>query len=214
MGILFLGHFSQVILMSQELDFLDTTLISGAFGTSAPIVTLLNGMVQGTTDSTRIGRRINDQFLHGRVTFACSTAAVGVTQVPYQGVVSAAVVYDKQANGAAPVWADVFTYNTVWSEENISNQERFDVLWREQIDLLCNAPSVVMGAANSLDSTMQTIDIGVPLGCGTHFNSNNFGDVRDIQTGALYLMVIANDGPFSAACQYSYLGLLRLRFFD
>ena len=82
---------------------IDSNLVGGS-GVATPIglpdwsptITLLNGVAQGATEVTRVGRKITMTKITVNWNVAMPSAAVGGGSLRFK------VVYDKQTNGAAP----------------------------------------------------------------------------------------------------------------
>lgn len=108
-----------------ETKFFDTTLSAVIDLTGEAIQPSLNLIPQSVTQSGRIGRKctiVNIDY-QGNVYWATMSAA------NYLGaMVKIAIVLDKQCNGAAPVWNDVYVNSDTYAFRNMSNIERFKVL--------------------------------------------------------------------------------------
>jgi len=97
-------------------NYIDTTSTAAIPAQwSTPV--LLNGLAQGTGASQRVGRQILIHLIRMRF-FGSSSQAVRFV-----------LVYDRQSNGAAPSVTDIFESNTVASEINWSNRDRFDFVY-------------------------------------------------------------------------------------
>lgn len=85
----------------------------------------LVGLTQGTSESTRIGGKINicGFGIKGHVTGIPQTGAA-----PLADLVRILVVLDKQANGAAPVVSDILQSAQIISFLLLDNQDRFEIL--------------------------------------------------------------------------------------
>lgn len=84
---------------------------------------LLNGIATGDDGTTRDGRKILTKSILVRwqlINDADETAGGNVVRI--------VLVYDKQANNAAPAVTDIFTENNVLSTNNLNNADRFVIL--------------------------------------------------------------------------------------
>ena len=80
-------------------------------------ITVLNDVAQGTTAITRLGRKIlmKSVLVQGTLTNSSGQGRI-------------LIVYDRQANGAAPAATDVLTSNTIMAIQNLDNRDRFIIL--------------------------------------------------------------------------------------
>lgn len=191
------------------IQYSDTAVGANTAGSSSlPVLELLNGCVQGTDSTTRIGRKICMKSIQGRWTFTLQTAAAG-TQAA--GVVAGQarllIVYDKQANGAAPIATDILqdgTTSSLQSPLNLNNRERFIVLIDKFINLDPQGPACqTIKFYKKLPKRAQDVI----------FNGGNAGTIGDIQTGSVYALFVTNvQATASAALNgWSYN---RIRFID
>ena len=97
----------------------------------SPTITLLNGVAQGATEVTRVGRKITMTKITMNWNVAMPSAAVGGGSLRFK------VVYDKQTNGAAPSILSVFTVDNFYSHNNLANADRYITLFDHITDPLC-----------------------------------------------------------------------------
>jgi len=192
-----IGGYSFKSTGGSELNFVDTN-IGGTDSTTARIV-LLNGMAQGTTASTRIGRRVNLKSFELKFTVSGGTATTFST-------CRYAVVLDRQANAAAPNFTDIYDSAHPTALRNISNKARFQVLWDSDMLAICGNNTTFTDASRR--NVTHYLKINVP----TQYNAGTAGTVGDIQTGALYFVAIGDvvSGTTAPVC----VGNLRLRYSD
>jgi len=135
--------------------------------------TLLNAMVQGTIQGTRIGR----QIWMSHLTFSTGAPTVNTRMC---------LVYDKQSNGAAMTGLDVFQeQDDIRSPPNWDNRERFDILMDSLYDV------------NENDYWPISYPC-VPIQRTTSYNSGNAGDITDIASGALWIGWYTANAPGTA----------------
>lgn len=168
----------------KNIDVVTSSLIPLA-GTG--VVTLLNGVAQGTTATTRLGRRIVMRSL--LVKFEISMAATSTGASPIRIL----IVYDAQTNATAPVATDVLTLDQLNSPMNLSNSRRFKTL--------CDIEIPCIGTGGPQASLVTRY---VKLNMNTEFNTGSAGTVGDIQSGSVYMLtyqdnVIATAAPVAIA---------------
>lgn len=196
---------------NREVNFLDNVLATGVtISTTVSVATgtiaLLNGMAQGTTASTRIGRKICIKSVQVQGTIeAGSTICLARTKV--------CLVYDKQSNGVAPSWQDVFDNSTALGANspqamrNMSNADRFTVLWTDVQSVVGTET-----AGQVTDKSYLTIDHFRRCDLETHYNAGVAGTVADIQTGGLFLMMCSDEPSGTSAPIGSFT--VRIRYTD
>lgn len=180
--------------------------------------TLQNGTVPGNYMHTRLGRRIRMQSLRimGQIRQFQNGAA------PDDDFCHIYVVYDAQPNAAAFALTDFLqscdnagtTATNTFSFVNMSNAKRFKVLRHEVFKLESTGASANQPAQETTDYHKKTtVDMFIDLkGLDTQYNTGVAGTIADIQTGALYVMVL---GALSALnTQYTFEYNSRLRFYD
>lgn len=184
----------------RELNFVDTQLTNVGFDTTGS-VTLLNGMVQGTTASTRIGRKIT------MTQIICNLRAVSNTNTLFNDF-RMALVLDTQANGAAPAITDIYDVINSTSMRNISNGTRFRILktWED-----CNVGNQTT-AGQQTDNTCMAFKYFQRCNITVTYNANNAGTVGDIQTNALYIITMGNQ--VSGTSNSLLYGTVRIRYTD
>lgn len=138
-------------------------------------VQLLNGMAQGTTAVTRLGRKIQGKKLH-----ISYTAALNPTSTQ-GGTIKVRVVYDKQSNGAAFAVLDYLAINAFNSANNLDNSDRFITF--------ANHTTEPISVQNNY-SVSGNLDISLDL--ETLFTGAG-GAIANILTGSIFL-IVAQDG--------------------
>lgn len=171
---------------SKELKFLDVASTGGiAFGnnstgaTGAVSFVLLNGCIPGTSATNRIGRKISMKNLNMRCYYDTQPTSGS-------GFVRTMLIYDMQSNGVAPTAADVFLNGStpfITMPLNLDNRDRFKVI---------HDRTRYISAGSGLSDTNMIYykKYFKRLGLPTIYNAGSAGTVADIQTGALYLIVM------------------------
>lgn len=156
----------------KTVDFTDTNLATNTAGT----IQLINGVTLGNDITNRVGRQVELRSVQLKGEVYC-TLGGGVDQ--FNRVM---IVYDRQTNGAALTILDVLTSVSPVSLRNLNNRKRFKILMDK---LLYNNASGEPGSA-------QPIEYYRKLRHPVEFNANTFADVRDIQSGSLYVITIGS----------------------
>lgn len=159
----------------QERKVIDIAPFTDTVTGAAPAVYLLNGVATGDDFTDRDGRRIMMKYLFFRWSVNKNNAAT------IGGNFRLSIVYDKQANGAAPAYTDIFAANAALSHTNLNNRSRFQILYNE---FVCLQDS--QAATNGGPSCAQR-EMFVPLNLDTQFSGTG-ATVASIATGALYLV--------------------------
>jgi len=175
-----------------ELKFKDnTTTITPSAGVSAFVAftaaagagasQLLNGLVPDSTATGRIGRRVLMKSLYIRVVTALQATSAGGAPIRML------VVYDKQANAAAPAVTDVLATNEFVSINNISNRDRFVTLVDQVI------PTIGTGTEFAKSHVVYK-KINLPV----QFNAGTAGTIADVTSGSVYI-TFAQSGSITTA---------------
>lgn len=156
-----------------ELKNLDTVSVSQIIAAQATaVVTLLNGVAQGTTALTRLGRSITMKSILLRISLGMAATTAGASPIRIL------VVYDKQTNGVAPIATDVLVSDNIYDANNLNNSRRFVTLIDHVIPVLGTS-----GPQAYLDTVYKKLNHVV------EFNNGSAGTVGDIQTGSVYMFV-------------------------
>lgn len=181
-------------LMSGELKSVDMHADNVSCSTM-PGAILINGMTSGSSIDQRVGREITMRSIQFQYVVRANTAGVDQqTRV--------VLVYDRQTNGGAPAFNDVFDYTNCTSVRRLENRKRFKVLY---------------------DRTHVVNAIGEPgaqvarrfyrrLRHPVTFNSGNTGLVGDITTGSVYLLFISTQAAGTNAALIDFQ--TRIRYSD
>lgn len=172
-------------------DVNETTAI-----TSTATITLLNGMVQGDTVSTREGRKIiiKSIYLRSRQTLDSNATDSALSRTM--------LVYDKQANASAPSITDILTSASVQAFNNLDNRERFVVLMDKVIQVKSEGQFI---STNTFFKKYMKVNLE------TIYNSSNVGTVADINTGSLYLVQL---GTQAVTADVDNFTNVRIRYVD
>jgi len=201
------------VMMSQgpEKKFLDTAITAPANGDGAVTVgattfILCNGMAQGTTGITRIGRQITIKSVAYNLYLKPGATTTS-------GMVRFMLLWDFQANGLAPVITDILgfndtpvtTANELTAAMNMSNRERFKVLVDKRIPVGSTVATQAFGPVAVHAEKFRKCNQIVT------YNGGVAGTVADIATGSLYVVLMTTTG---GAANVSLVGNVRIRFTD
>lgn len=154
-----------------ELKFVDNSVTGALLPSTMTVAQLLNGLAPGSTASTRIGRKVIMRSLLFKYRYSLQpTTTQG-------GKVRIMLVYDKQANAAAPVATDILLSTNFTSQNNLSNRDRFVVL--------CDHISEPISVNGNWTGTGEVYK---RFSLETMFNAGTAGTIGDITSGSVYLV--------------------------
>jgi len=180
-----------------EMKFVDVS-VSAATAIGAATFSaaqLLNGIQQGSDATNRVGRKINLKSLYLRYNFSLSATSTN------GGTCRILVVYDKQANAAAPAITDILLADAFTSPNNLSNRDRF-------VTLVDHVTPSIGTAANWAVADVCYRKINLE----TMFNSGNAGTIGDITSGSVYCFYAQSGAIGTAAPALTYRA--RIKFTD
>lgn len=181
-----------------DLGFIDTAHNS-ALNISTPVLTLLNGCAPGTGGSDRIGRKIVIKSIHVKGYIYPDTTATFNTP-------KLCLVWDKQPSAVAPAFTDIFDQvggnNLPYSPINLDNSRRFKILWSKIYN--------VTGGATVTDSSSRWVEVYKKVNLTTVYNAGSAGTIADIESGALYLVMVGSQVSGTGDC--TFYGSTRIRF--
>lgn len=199
-------RFGVKLQMGPEIKNVDTNFLD-VQPSSTGAVTLLNGMTQGTTTVTRIGQKIEMTSCQIKGLYYNNITDLGnISGTPGCDLLQCSLVYDKQSNGAAPSWSDIFTDSTAINAptgaRNVNNLDRFVVLKTFHVLISQAGPNA------------EYFEHYIPMNHDVRYNTGTAGTVADIQTGALYL-AYSNSNPIaSVATSGMIVSNVRVSFKD
>lgn len=182
---------------SGELKYKDTSATGDV--NSNGTITLINGIARGDDVAERVGRKIIMKSY--QVNYTAYAAPAASTGLSTTGRIM--IVYDKQANAAAPAITDVLVTATGFSLKNLNNSERFTILKDKLFVTMATA-----GQSDQQQSGRLYGKIHLP----TMFNAGDAGTVADITTGALYVITCGNIGAGADDSECAFRA--RVRFYD
>lgn len=167
---------------------------------STASVTNLFAPTQGVDYNDRTGRETMERSLEVRgFISAKSGATAGQTA-------RVMIVYDRTPNAVLPAITDINAGSGIITFPNLQNRKRFLTLFDELVTLSpadgdkSQVPVVWKKSLN-----IQTIYTNANAGVG-------FGDIRDIESGAFYMVTIGTVATGTGTCMMN--GVVRFRFTD
>lgn len=144
------SYIKKAVSKSAELKYFDKDIPVEA----SSVVSLLNGITQGTDYNQRIGR-------HCKIQSVSVKGYIQGTNISAGNIYRWWLVWDKQSNGATPVFTDVVTTVSPLAEKNVAaNADRFTIL---RTGLITSPYS-----GNSMDAN---IDCYVKVGRDSEFST-------------------------------------------
>ncbi len=181
----FFGRFSS----GAELKFHDIDLDDAAIAAGANVTNSVNLIAQGTTESTRIGRKCTIRSINWRFQISKAISTGGSSAADAVRVI---MYLDKQANGATAVNTDILESADFQSFNNLANKSRFRTLMDRTYDM-----NSMAGGGNGTAEDYAEIRVNdtffkkcnIPIeydstaGAITEIRSNNIGVILMSQSG-------------------------------
>ncbi len=176
-------------LVNTEFKQSDAT-VTGVVSSTAGFV-LLNGMVKGDDFDTRDGRQIRVKSVQLSIRYVMSSSAT-FSQM------RCIIFIDKQPNEITPVVLDLLDSAAMQAFRNLDQRKRFVILYN----------NVVSMSINGMRGGM--IDYYKRLDMKTVFDDSDAGDITDISTNAIWLMLISTEATNTVTISRS----TRIRYID
>ncbi len=172
-----------------ELKFFDLDLDDATVANGGTITDSINKIAQGTTESTRIGRKCTIRSIGWRfeVTLPIDTT-VGLADV-----VRVIMYLDKQCNGATATVTDILESANFQSFNNLANKSRFRTLMDRTYAINVSAAAGNGTSNDAADSVIEdsffkkcnlALEFDATAGAITEIRSNNIGVLLIARTGA------------------------------
>lgn len=192
---------------SPEKKYYDTTVIDNGSGVAAGVVipSLIAGIVQGTTDSTRIGGKIRITNINLRGFTSNVDLAAGGLAGFYLRII---LFVDKQANGATATVTDILATANFNSFRNMNNLSRFVILKEKFIRCPIEVTTATAAATHTdQNPRLWKINKKVNIDICYSANAGAVTDLRSNNIGILYFPSSTNVVPCSD-------GRCRIKYFD
>lgn len=145
-------------------------------------ITLINTIAQGTTVSTRVGKKVLLGYV-GLKGFVRALASTVVTEARNM------VVYDRRPTGALPSITDILTASTTFAFNNDNNEGRFEILEDWCFPLSALGSGFDIAEFNAV----------CPVNAATVYKAAGTGVIADISEGALYFVTVGTDAGAAGA---------------
>jgi len=185
----------------HDLDIDDSVIASGGNITEDSVLTI----AQGTTESTRIGRKLVVRQINWKFTVSLlSTSDPSDTS----DTVRVILYLDKQTNGATAAVTDILETADYQSFKQLANKSRFTTLMDRTYSLTAQAGAFdgtndQFGEVRIDDSFYKTCNI--PIEYDNTFTTGVIGTMRSNNIGVLLLSLSGNGG---------FASKMRIRFSD
>lgn len=186
----------------EELKVIDTQVVTAPL-LAAGTVTLCNGVAQGTDFTDRIGRKVNVKSIHLKYYIQ----AYNSVDVPLGDIIRVMLVWDSQTNGALAAVGDILTAADVLSGVNLTNRDRFKVLFDKRHTM--GAIEYTAAAPVAGDTTPRFAQRYIKCNMPVIFGGTG-ATVGSIQTGSLILLTMTA----SSSTGFAGNARIRVRFSD
>jgi len=208
----YLGRRAQV-----EKNFVDVQIsVTPTNGTSS--ASLLNGMVPGTGVSARVGRRVCLKSVQIRGVMSARLYSGDITNLPSLDGISWRMVlaWDTQPNATPITVNTILVSDSIQSLTNLNNRERFKILM-DKVGTFSFTGAVPSTSGdtdgNAISVAQHTFKKYIKLNHVTTFNAGTTGDVTDIVTGALWLLMMTTASSVAGETS-NYILSTRVRYTD
>jgi len=159
----------------------------------------------GTTLGSRIGQKISVISIEYKIVCSLATASLAsVAAYPTnENFAKMVLVYDKQPNGAAPTWGDVFDNTGASATVSLRKPDGFD-----RFEILAEETCCF----NAAERNAVYWNRYVPMKKQVQYNGANLGNVTDVKSGNFVIMAADENG--SGASLTEFYGCVRVRFVD
>lgn len=166
--------------------------ITSVLTQAVPYLALINGMVQGTTDNTRIGDRVKN------LKFNCRLNIYGPAGLQVQ--IRIFIFKVKDPKGSAPTVTQLF--NTA-SPNNISHANFQTVDWTNRFSLVASRECKLVAQYSTQQGTSMC-EMNVPINSITDYSIGNAGTVADIDKNAYYMCIVSDSANATNVYEDSY----------
>ena len=198
-----------------ELKYIDASTVGTVIDESGNI-TLLNGLLTGTSATSRVGMRIQMRSVHLKYMINGPVYTNPASTSPMAQTVRIMLVLDMQPNGATFALSDLLEDTTpgigIVSSLYMANAARFKVLYDKRVTV--TAAIVTASAAEVQFAENKTVydETYLKLSHEVHYANSNNGDITDMRTGALFLVTLCDTA--AALTQPLITSYVRLRYHD
>jgi len=176
----------------QEVNYVELAGNSQMNTTGA--ISLLATIPQGAGVSQRIGKRAYYKSIMARLIITAGTTNV-------TNICTYMIVYDKRPTGALPAITDILQTVTPLSNMNDNNTGRFEIIRRESFQQNGNSTTAQTGQERIFYEDYINLAKRPVV-----FESAGTGTIGDIDSGALYLILLStnNIGTTASTCDFTF----------
>lgn len=179
--------------------------------------TLLNGVAQGAAFYQRLGNRFAMRALLLKLNIYPLRTSTQVNEM-----IRLLLVYDRQANGAAPTYSDIIqardsaggTTSNILDSPNVDKKSRYQILWdwwQPASTMTVTGPVITNPGVQANAQTFKIQKL-IPLPALLTQCDGATSGIGDIETGSLYLFAVGSAA--SASEGWAALMTSRLFFYD
>ncbi len=200
----FYGRFSGT--RGGELKFHDVDFDDAVVSSSGTVTASINLIAQGTTESTRIGRKCTLRSIGWHYTTSLPEGDADATPLP-SDVLRVILFQDKQTNGATAAVLDLLETADYQSFNNLANSGRFRVLMDKKISL--NYASLASDGAGVVSSHQVLREAQFYKKCNLPLEFGGItGAITEIRSNNVGILLISKNNVAGFASKF------RLRFSD
>lgn len=182
---------------TKELGYVDGVINTGNVNTTGHIQ-LLNVIPNGTSGSSRIGKKVALKYIQFRGIMAPGTTMNNACSGAFL------LVYDVRPGGTLPAITDILNAVTPFAMNNDSNNGRFKILHREDFTLAGDA-------ASPTSTTYVNMARFKKIPKKVEYGNAGTGTIGDITLGGLYAVFVGDQAGTAGATAYM---TFRLRYMD
>jgi len=199
------GSYGRYAGRGAELKFFDTATSFNIDTTGeVPVTGQLVLIPQGVTESTRVGRKCVIRSIQARWDVSLTP---GAAAAPQSGTYAIYVILDKQANGAAAAFSDVFTgTQATQGFHNLANSQRFVILKK-----IVRTIEPKAGVSTAFNGSTQHIEFYKKCNIPIEYSSTT-GAITEIRSNNIF--IIAGSYPAPEDDLIGCAGNVRVRFSD
>lgn len=194
--------------IAQELKFLDSSHDDNPIPSAGQVIGSVNLIAQGVTQSTRVGRKCTIKAINWHWCVGLPARTDVATPPTVNDTVRVMMILDKQCNGAAATVTDVLFTADWQSFNNLSNSNRFRVLYDKTVDL--NYTDMIHDeAANTFSNHRVNHTKSFYKKCNIPIEfSATSGALTTVRSNNIFVMVISSSGIATID------SVVRIRFTD
>lgn len=170
-------------------------------------VQVVNGIAQGITTTTRIGRKVTITSIQVRWNYGFPLAASDNRWGAWRWM----LVYDSSPDGVLPSPGLILDDNSFLGNINLNSSERFCILHDEIVPSKDYGYLPISGTLGG-QGWAGKFYRSYPKGLEMHFNAT-LGTIADIQKGSIYIMFVNSNNVSGTSASNFYFNV-RCRFTD